>query len=200
MPRPPNLQARERILNTALELLHNRGYKGVSMDDIASKAGVKKANLFHYYPTKDALVMAVFDRAADCYRKSISARFANGGDPIKTVEAMFSSSASRMRGDDCCRGCFIGNLAQEISDHNEKLRRKVSEHLQFWSGQLSSFLERHRAAGYFRKELDPAQSAQGLLSLLEGAILFCKANKKVDALGHAKEMAGTYLKTFKRRG
>src|SRR5579863_9257299 len=107
MPRPQNLKARETILETALCLFHQHGFRGVSMDDVAAGARMKKANLFHYYPTKDALGLAVLERASSCLRETISRRFANGGDPIKTVRGMFEDSAKEMREEGCYKGCFI---------------------------------------------------------------------------------------------
>ena len=197
MARPQNLEARERILGAALELFHEHGYKGVSMDEVAAKVGIKKPNLFHYYPTKDQLGLAVLERAVRCSREGIVRQFDENGDPIKKIEAMFSDSLDRMEKSCCAKGCFIGNLAQEVSDHNEKLREKVSEHLLFWADRLAAYLDRHRAAGYFRKDLDAKQSAEALISLLEGATLFAKANKRVDALKNARKMAVAYLRTYK---
>ena len=63
MSRRPNIELREKILCSAHRLIYKSGFKGVSMEDIAEAAGIKKANLFHYYPTKEALGLAVFDFA-----------------------------------------------------------------------------------------------------------------------------------------
>jgi TetR/AcrR family transcriptional repressor of nem operon len=197
MPRPQNLEARAKILDAAYRLFHEHGYRGVSMDDVADKSGYKKANLFHYYPTKDALGLAVLERACAGGREGIKKQFANGADPIKTVAAMYSKFARGMEEGGCYKGCFIGNIAQELSDENEKMRLKVSEHLLFWTAELAGFLERHKEKGYFRKQLDARQSAKALVSLLEGATLMCKAEKKAEALKHAGAMAQTYLKALK---
>ena len=197
MPRPPNLEARARILEAACRLFHARGYRGVSMDDVAGAAGLKKANLFHYYPTKDALGLAVLDKMTACYKEDVDRRLSGDGDPIKAVEAMFAESARSMEESRCCRGCFIGNLAQELSDQNERLRLKISAFFGYWSGRLSELLERGRARGYFRQDLDCAQSAEAILSLFEGATLLAKANKKVASLKNAGRMASSYLKGLK---
>ena len=64
MPGKVNVGARQRILEAARKLFHERGLRGVSMEDVAGAAGIKKANLFHYYPTKESLELAVLDQAA----------------------------------------------------------------------------------------------------------------------------------------
>ena len=51
------------------------GYAGLSFGTVAERVGIKKATLFHYFPTKDALVHAVFDAlGATLESRSSSAR------------------------------------------------------------------------------------------------------------------------------
>jgi TetR/AcrR family transcriptional regulator len=64
MARKPNTEARRRILEAARELFLERGLRGVSMEEVAGAAGIKKANLFHYYPRKESLELAVLEQAA----------------------------------------------------------------------------------------------------------------------------------------
>ncbi len=197
MSRPQNLEARERILETAMNLFHEHGFKGVSMDHVAEKARLKKANLFHYYPSKDELGLAVLDRVAACQREGVAKRFSNGSDPIKTIQGMFADSAERMAKSGCFKGCFMGNVAMELSDENEKMRRKIAEYLEFWVGEVGGFLERHKADGYFAKSMNSEQTAVALVALLEGATLISKAAKCPEALKYAGAAAAGYLKTLK---
>jgi TetR/AcrR family transcriptional regulator, transcriptional repressor for nem operon len=197
MSRTPNLEAREKILKAAFGLMYERGFADVSMDDVASAAGLKKANLFHYYPTKEALGLAVFDYASSTMRAQVERQFAKGGDPIKLVEGMFTDVAKGME-ERCCRsGCFIGNLAQELSDHYEKMRVKVSAYLKDWTATVAKSLECGKESGYFRKDIKPKESAEAIVSLFEGATLVSKANKETRPLENAKAMAVGYLKGFK---
>jgi AcrR family transcriptional regulator len=57
---PPVLKAsvRERILHAALEVFAAEGYPGATMAAIAARAGVATGNLYHYYPSKQALFAA----------------------------------------------------------------------------------------------------------------------------------------------
>jgi AcrR family transcriptional regulator len=56
---------REQLLNTGLELLGQRPYDQVSIDEIARAAGVSKGLLYHYFPTKKDFVLAVLREATD---------------------------------------------------------------------------------------------------------------------------------------
>jgi len=91
----------------------------------------------------------------------------------------------------------FGNLAQETADGNEKIRQKVAEHLEAWTTELAAFLERWRRTGYFREDFQPQVAAQAILSLLEGALLFCKASKSPAPVDSAKHLAVAYLEAIR---
>jgi len=54
-----------RILNSALELFQTQGFDSATMRDIAAHAGVATGAAYYYYPSKDAIVMAMYRRACD---------------------------------------------------------------------------------------------------------------------------------------
>src|SRR5947207_4339328 len=177
MARTANLEARQRILDAAHRLFYASGLNAVSMDAVASAAGMKKANLFHYYPSKESLELAVLDHAAAGMNERIARVARTSYDPVGAVQRIFEEAAAVMRQSQCSGGCFFGNLAQESADGNEPIRLKVAEHLQAWTMALAAFLERWHRTGYFREEFEPQVAAQAILSLLEGALLFSKASK-----------------------
>jgi AcrR family transcriptional regulator len=55
--RPRSEKAREAILEAAAELLLARGLEAVSMDEVAERAGVSKATIYRWWPTKQTLAL-----------------------------------------------------------------------------------------------------------------------------------------------
>lgn len=55
-------QSRANIVNTALDLIRERGFEETTMRGIAEKAGVSLGNAYHYYPSKAHLVQAFYQR------------------------------------------------------------------------------------------------------------------------------------------
>jgi len=55
--RPRSEKARKAILDAAAELLLDRGMSGVSMDAVAEQAGVSKATIYRWWPSKEALAL-----------------------------------------------------------------------------------------------------------------------------------------------
>ena len=67
-------QTKALILNTALEMLHERGYENTTMRAIAEKAGVSLGNAYHYFGSKDHLIQAFYHRThQDHLRASLPA-------------------------------------------------------------------------------------------------------------------------------
>jgi AcrR family transcriptional regulator len=60
--RPRSTIADEAILEAAVELFAERGFEGLSVEDVAARAGVSKATIYRRYPSKVDLVVA----AASC--------------------------------------------------------------------------------------------------------------------------------------
>ena len=51
----------QEILSTAAELFGERGYDGVSLDDVAERLDVTKGSLYYYFPGKDELAVAAIE-------------------------------------------------------------------------------------------------------------------------------------------
>jgi AcrR family transcriptional regulator len=55
-------RTRERILDTALDLFRQHGYEAATMRSIATAAGVSLGNSYYYFPSKEHLVQAFYER------------------------------------------------------------------------------------------------------------------------------------------
>jgi TetR/AcrR family transcriptional regulator len=58
-------ETRRKIVEAAKRAFSKYGYDGVSMEDIAREAGVKKALIYYYFPSKDKLFEEVWREALE---------------------------------------------------------------------------------------------------------------------------------------
>ena len=56
---------RQRILDAALDLFRERGFNAATMRDIAARAGVATGLAYYYFASKDAIVLAFYQRSRD---------------------------------------------------------------------------------------------------------------------------------------
>jgi AcrR family transcriptional regulator len=61
-----------RILDAALELFRTRGFEQATMRDIAAAAQVATGAAYYYFDSKEALVLAFYERAADAMRPLVT--------------------------------------------------------------------------------------------------------------------------------
>lgn len=54
-----------KLMSAAIQLFATQGYANTAVEDITEKADVGKGTFFNYFPTKDALLLAIFDALAD---------------------------------------------------------------------------------------------------------------------------------------
>lgn len=59
------LKARLAVERSALELVIERGYDGVTVEDICARAEISKKTFFNYFPSKAAAIMGRFDTFPD---------------------------------------------------------------------------------------------------------------------------------------
>lgn len=59
---PKGAASYKRILDAAQTLFAQSGYNGTSLDSVAREAGLTLAGLVHYFPSKQALLLAVLER------------------------------------------------------------------------------------------------------------------------------------------
>lgn len=62
------VRTKGRILDVASEEFANRGFDGTRVDEIAAKSKVSKNLIYHYFENKDALFIAVLERAHELFR------------------------------------------------------------------------------------------------------------------------------------
>lgn len=57
--------ARERILDTALEVMAKRGYTAAGVKEIVDLSGTSKGSFYFHFPSKERMVMALLERMSD---------------------------------------------------------------------------------------------------------------------------------------
>ena len=61
MARARTEERRAEILHAALEVIAERGYRGTTLGAVAERVGLTQQGLLHYFPTKEALLVAVLE-------------------------------------------------------------------------------------------------------------------------------------------
>ena len=66
-----NVDVREKIIDTAIDLFSARGFRGTSIRDIANASGLHMSNIYHYFGSKEGLMQALLQKSAGLMTREI---------------------------------------------------------------------------------------------------------------------------------
>jgi AcrR family transcriptional regulator len=76
--------ARERVQATAERLFAERGYKAVTLRDIAQELGIRQASLYYHFPGgKEELYVTVTERGLQAHREGLEQAIAGAGESLE---------------------------------------------------------------------------------------------------------------------
>jgi AcrR family transcriptional regulator len=104
-------ETRRRILKAARERFSEVGFEAATTREIAAAAGIAVGTLFNYFPSKEAIVMAMAAEALDKARR----RFEESPRGESLEEDLFALIAAELRGLRPLRGCLRPVLETALS-------------------------------------------------------------------------------------
>jgi TetR/AcrR family transcriptional repressor of nem operon len=191
-------ETRDRILAAATELIHAQGFKETGLADILAASGVPKGSFYHYFPSKEVLGRELLVR----FRREVRAHlereaFPPTGEVIPRFVAFFAESARQQTAGGCKAGCLLGNLAAEITNIHEDLRREVAQCFAELGEVFADALERGQRSGELAGDFVPAAAATFLVSVMEGSILVAKARREPEAFADVQVSLLRYLDSLR---
>lgn len=130
---------RARLLSAAIDLFRTKGYEQTRMEQIAQCAGVTPPTLYSYFPTKQALLLALFWRAREIGKKTIDPLLADPpDDPVEAVTALILAD---MEGMDSPREKKLWRevLAAQVRAHDQR-RDEIYSYKFVFESQLRQML------------------------------------------------------------
>jgi len=160
-----------RILAAAEALFAEHGFDAASMNAIAVRAGVSKANVFHHFSSKHALYQAVLRHAIREVTRQLKHMASHSG-AVSADMAQFAQShlAGILEHDQFAR-LMLREVLSDMPQEQLKIAQQVfGENF----SELVAILRRGQERGELRADIDPAMVAM----LLVGAdIFFFQVNK-----------------------
>jgi len=74
------------VLDAAARLFREKGYASTSMRDIATACGMLAGSLYYHFPSKEALLVAVYGEGVAHIRTAVAATLERDGDPWERLE------------------------------------------------------------------------------------------------------------------
>ena len=188
---------RQRILESARDLIYGHGYGDVGVAAICDRAGVKKGSFYHFFRSKQELTVAVLEAYRDQFRTELWGRaFAPDVPPLERfdrfVESLYQFQRTVADQTGHTLGCPFGNLAIELSTQDDVIRSKVDSIF----GDLEAYFRDTLQLAVETDDLrhvDVQATAEAMLAFLEGVLLLAKTRNDPEVIRRLGPAVGDIL-------
>ncbi|WP_236245693.1 TetR/AcrR family transcriptional regulator [Streptomyces sp. CC210A] len=181
---------RTRLVQTARALIHGSSYAEVGVGDLCREAGVHRGSLYHFFPSKEAVGLAVIDANWEVLKAVLDEAFGSEAPPLERIDAfldgftgMLTAARERMG---TVPGCAIGNLALELSGQPGEAQRRIADILTAWERYFRDAVAEAALRGHVPAGVDADVAAVRALAYLQGITLMAKAYDRPALVAEAK--------------
>lgn len=184
-------EKRQEILTAAGRCFARDGFRGASTSDICAEAKISPGHLYHYFPSKEAIIVGLTDAGLAHATEGIK-RIMDGPDVLAAFLAEFEHlQAVRDRSP---QGLLLDMLAE--AGRSPEISKILRKHSLVIRAMFADFLRKGQHQGQIDRDLDPEAAAATLLSVIDGAKALAARDPKFDAkktVDHLKMLITRFL-------
>lgn len=185
-------QTRDKLVETARRLFHEKGYQATGIAEILREAEVNSGSLYYFFPSKEDLLVAVLELYRELLRpRIIDPAFERVSDPLERIFAVLDGYRRQLIASGCTQGCPIGNLALEMSDRHPRVRELVAENFVAWRAVIQACLD--DLSNRLPRETDTAQLAAFVLTVMEGGVMQSRVHASLEPYESAVQTLRDYF-------
>lgn len=175
----------ERILASALDLFVSKGYRSATVDDIAAAARLTKGAVYFYFPTKAAILLALFDEIEEVLVRQMVSRVAEAGPRVEDKLIAFLHSGAGMGNQRPQIILLFILMLLEFNGSGDEIENRVKAIYTKIYVAVEEVLQRGKLAGEFRNDLDTRELTAVVIAVYNGTFMewYCRP----------KELAGREL-------
>jgi AcrR family transcriptional regulator len=172
---------RARVTSTSAEIFSRRGFRATSMNEIAAAVGLSKPTLYHYFRSKEELLVRIY---ADVLDESLLAARRTVADAASPLDAVRDLIASRV-----VYTCEHQALLKVCFEEEHELPPELAEEVLHRRRAFESFfvaaLERHLAE---HPEVRLPMPAKVYVNMCLGAVNWCYKWYRADGTSTPEEL------------
>jgi AcrR family transcriptional regulator len=188
----PASSTRTRFLDAARYLFWEKGYAATGMAEILERAEANSGSFYHFFSSKEALLLAVLDGYLEGLEPVIvKPAFARHSDPIDRIFAILQGYRERLVETGCRYGCPLGRLALEIEAENLPAHNRIAANFGGWIAAVRGCLE--AARDRFPPSLDLDALATFVLTTMEGGVLQSRSCRRLEPFDQSVAQLRNYF-------
>ncbi|HAX44522.1 MAG TPA: TetR/AcrR family transcriptional regulator [Solibacterales bacterium] len=162
----------------AMELFWAKGYNSTSIADILSRTQLNAGSLYHVFPGKQDVLIAVLEAYRDgLYENLVDPAWEGVDDPVERIFALLARYRWLILETDCTYGCPIGSLALELHEADPVVRDLLAVNFTGWVGAIMKCLD--AAGDRLPTGVDKQALAEFVLTTMEGGVMQARTHRDV---------------------
>ena len=188
---------RHRLILSAMQLFRDKGYGSTSVADVLQAARVNSGSLYHFFPGKQELLLAVLDEyRAGIHPMLLEPAWRGVDDPLERVFALLACYRQALADTECLYGCPIGSLALELHAPDPPVRERLAANFIAWTDAIHQCLQ--DAGSRLPRTLDRRELAAFVLTVMEGAVMQARTFREVASFDGAVRQLRAYFRHLMR--
>ena len=176
---------RERILDTAQTLILDRGYAGVSIDQLIKRLSLTKGAFFHHFKSKSDLARALIERyAADgvtLFETNLARAKRLSDDPLQQLLIFIGLYEELFEGlTEPYPGCLLASYVYELQQFDADLRPIINQEFLLSRRELGQLIDAIAHRYPPRVPINTIALADMFMSTFEGAFVLSKSLGEAD--------------------
>lgn len=140
----------ERILDSAIKIIGQKGFHGAKVKDIANDAGVADGTIYNYFNNKEDILVTIFKVKLEEYVDMAKKEISGVDNPEEQLRILVKYHFKVMT-----ETPYLANVLQiELRQPIKDLRVKVRRHLKNYFRLIEQVIEEGIQRGVFNKDLN----------------------------------------------
>ena len=169
---------RTQIIEAATRVLGERGYGRTSLKDIAAEAGVTPALIYHYFESKEDLLLSVIAEMQQLLHRRVDAAGATAADPLEAIARRVDRAAAEFTAQPGINRMLLDLYGLGLTQ--PAIRERGREMLELGIRRQAADIERFYAAAGVPPGAPPEDLAGVIVAAFDG-IAISAAVRGVDA-------------------
>ncbi len=177
---------KDRLINTASELIWKNSFGSVSVDEICKAANVKKGSFYHFFKSKTDLTIATIEDHFQTSKPRFDEAFSDTLPPEERFKNLarlvYDKQLEALEEFGRVCGCPFATLGSEMAGQEEHIRKKIEEVFSYYIEHTHKALVDLVAEGKISKNVDIQDKAQEIQNYIMGQVMMARIQNSLKPL------------------
>lgn len=160
---------RASLVSEAVQLLSREGIHGMSIGKLADRTGYSKGGIMAHFSSKEELVLALVEESVAMARAYFRDQLRDATSPTERLSRTLRTYGRYWTAGVFEGGCLFLNLAVDAIDASDDIALALRRAARTFISDFANVVRIGQATGEFRRDVDPDEIGEKLMSLCVGA-------------------------------